>query len=49
MGAGMVGRIDVTFLSVPNPTGSLTEPSLAMVEEKKHFASSRKQRWFGIS
>jgi len=46
-GEGRVGRIDVTFLSVPNPTGSLVAPTLEMVEEKKFFASSRTQRWFG--
>jgi sulfide:quinone oxidoreductase len=48
MGAGLVGRIDVTFLGVPNPTGSLVEPSLELVEEKKLFGSSRKHRWFGL-
>jgi sulfide:quinone oxidoreductase len=46
-GAGQVGRVDVDFLSGPSPTGSFTEPSTALVAEKRHFGSSRRERWFG--
>jgi sulfide:quinone oxidoreductase len=45
-GAGLVGRVDVDFLSGPNPTGTFHEPSTALVAEKEHFGSSRRARWF---
>jgi sulfide:quinone oxidoreductase len=47
-GAGQVGRVDVNFLSGPNPTGSFMEPSQALVAEKEDFGSSRRARWFGL-
>ena len=46
-GGGRVGRVDVDFLSGPKPTGTFQEPSPALVAEKKHFGSSRRERWFG--
>jgi sulfide:quinone oxidoreductase len=46
-GAGLVGRVDVDFLSGPKPTGTFVEPSTALVDEKHHFGSSRSARWFG--
>lgn len=47
-GGGRVGRVDVNFLSGPSPTGSFTEPSVALVREKAHFGASRRTRWFGL-
>ena len=46
-GEGLVGRVDVDFLSGPKPTGTFTEPSAAVVAEKKEFGASRRARWFG--
>ena len=46
-GGGRVGRVDVDFFSGPKPTGTFQEPSLALVEEKRDFGSSRRARWFG--
>jgi sulfide:quinone oxidoreductase len=46
-GGERVGRVDVEFLSGP-PTGSFSEPSLALVSEKQLFGSSRRARWFGL-
>ena len=46
-GEGLVGRVDVDFLSGPQPTGTFTEPSPAVVAEKKEFGASRRARWFG--
>ena len=46
-GAGRIGRVDVDFLSGPKPTGTFREPSLALVDEKRDFGSSRRARWFG--
>ena len=46
-GAGRVGRVDIDFLSSPQPTGTFREPSDALVGEKRHFGSSRAARWFG--
>ncbi|MCW3099905.1 MAG: FAD-dependent pyridine nucleotide-disulfide oxidoreductase [Chthonomonadaceae bacterium] len=45
-GAGVVGRVDMDFLSGPAPVGTFAEPSTALVTEKKHFGSSRRTRWF---
>jgi sulfide:quinone oxidoreductase len=45
-GEELVGRVDVEFLAGP-PTGSFFEPSIALVEEKRHFGASRRARWFG--
>ena len=47
-GGGRVGRVDVDFLSGPKPTGSFSEPSVALASEKEHFGSSRRARWFGL-
>jgi sulfide:quinone oxidoreductase len=46
-GGGRVGRVDVDFFSGPKPTGTLQEPSGALVAEKALFGSSRRERWFG--
>jgi len=40
--------VDVDFLSGPTPTGSFSEPSVALVDEKQQFGSSRRARWFGL-
>ncbi len=47
-GSGRVGRVDVDFLSGPEPTGVYQEPSGALVAEKELFGSSRRARWFGL-
>jgi sulfide:quinone oxidoreductase len=47
-GRGLVGRVDVDFFSGPKPTGSFSEPSQALVEEKRQFGASRRARWFGL-
>ena len=47
-GAGRVGRVDVDFLSGPEPTGSFQTPSTTLVAEKKRFGTSRASRWFGV-
>jgi sulfide:quinone oxidoreductase len=47
-GGDRVGRVDVDFLSGPSPTGSFTEPSVALAGDKQHFGSSRRARWFGL-
>jgi sulfide:quinone oxidoreductase len=46
-GSGLVGRVDVDFLSGPKPTGAFQEPTLALVAEKEQFGSTRRARWFG--
>ena len=48
-GAGLVGRVDVDFLSGPKPTGTFQAPSDAIAAEKQDFGSSRAARWFGRS
>jgi sulfide:quinone oxidoreductase len=45
-GHGLVGRVDVDFLSGPRPTGTFQAPSEALVAEKADFGARRLQRWF---
>jgi sulfide:quinone oxidoreductase len=45
-GSGLVGRVDIDFLTAPKPTGTFREPSPALVAEKQHFGASRRARWF---
>jgi len=42
-----VGRVDVDFLTGDTPSARFAGPSLETAEEKREFASSRRQRWFG--
>jgi sulfide:quinone oxidoreductase len=46
-GAGRIGRVDIDFLSGPEPTGVYREPSVALRAEKERFGASRRARWFG--
>ena len=46
-GGGRVGRVDIDFLSGPTKTGTFNAPSRALVAEKEHFGTSRRERWFG--
>lgn len=47
-GRELVGRVDVDFLSGPSPTGRFFEASIALANEKHHFESIRRARWFGL-
>ena len=47
-GGDRVGRVDVAFLPGASPTGSFSEPSVALAGEKEDYGSSRKARWFGL-
>jgi sulfide:quinone oxidoreductase len=38
--------VDIDFLSGPTKTGTFKPPSTALAEEKEHFGSSRRARWF---
>jgi sulfide:quinone oxidoreductase len=49
MGDDTVGTVDANFLSGPAPTASFTSPSLAAADDKRRFAASRQERWFGPS
>jgi len=46
-GSGRVGRVDMNFLSGPSPKGIFSNPSTELADEKHHFASNRRDRWFG--
>lgn len=46
-GSGRVGKVNVNFFSGPKPTGTYSEPSASLLEEKQLFGSTRIQRWFG--
>ena len=45
-GDGRVARVDIDFLSGPKKTGTFKAPSTELAEEKEHFGSSRRARWF---
>ncbi len=47
LGGGLVGRIDVNFLSYDTPVAKFTAPSAALSEEKQAWESTRVRRWFG--
>jgi sulfide:quinone oxidoreductase len=47
-GSGRIGRVDVDFLSGPEPTGEFHAPSEALRAEKDSFGATRRARWFGL-
>jgi sulfide:quinone oxidoreductase len=47
-GDDTVARVDVNFLSGPQPTAVFHGPSLDLSEEKRQFGATRRRRWFGI-
>jgi len=47
-GKELVGRVDVQFLSGIAPTGKFFGASESLVQEKQHFGSSRREKWFGL-
>ncbi len=46
-GSGLVGRVDMNFLSGASPHGTFMEPSVGLADEKHRFAKMREARWFG--
>jgi sulfide:quinone oxidoreductase len=48
MGDDTIGMVEVDFLSGPAPVASFTPPSVEGAEAKRTFASTRRQRWFGL-
>jgi len=48
MGEDTIGMVDVDFLSGPVPVAAFTPPSREGAEAKRQFASTRRQRWFGL-
>ena len=46
-GRAGVARVDVDFLSGPQPTARFAPPSAAHAEEKRQFGAARERRWFG--
>jgi sulfide:quinone oxidoreductase len=47
LGDGLVGRIDVNFLSYDAPVAKFSAPTAARAEEKREWGSTRVARWFG--
>ncbi|MBV8668607.1 MAG: FAD-dependent oxidoreductase [Candidatus Eremiobacteraeota bacterium] len=46
-GGGRIGRVDIDFLSGPEPSGAYHAPSVELRADKERFGSSRRARWFG--
>ena len=47
MGQDTVGTVDANFLSGPAPTAVFTPPSIEAADDKRRYAASRRDRWFG--
>ncbi len=47
-GDGMVGKLEVNFLGGPAPRSRMLGSSRELAAEKKAFARTRRQRWFGL-
>ncbi len=47
MGDDTIGKVNVNFLSGPAPTAVFTPPSVEAADDKRRFAASRRDRWFG--
>ncbi len=45
-GSGLVGRVDIDFLTGPKRSGVFQPPSAEFVAEKHRFGASRRARWF---
>ena len=48
MGDQTIGKVNVNFLSGPAPVALFTPPSVEGADEKRQFAATRRQRWFGL-
>lgn len=46
-GDGLVGKVEVNFFGSEKPRAKLHEPSVEGAEDKREFARSRIERWFG--
>jgi len=47
LGDGLVGRIDVNFLTYDTPVAKFTAPTAQLFEEKQDWGATRAARWFG--
>jgi sulfide:quinone oxidoreductase len=47
-GDGMVGKAEINFLGGPAPAARIIAPSRELTAEKKAFAATRRQSWFGL-
>jgi sulfide:quinone oxidoreductase len=47
MGNDAIGKVNVNFLSGPEPVAVYTPPSPMTADEKREFGASRRRRWFG--
>ncbi len=49
MGDDLIGRVDVDFLGGPRPRATFMPASLEGAQQKREFARTRRERWFGLS
>ena len=47
-GDGLVGKVEVNFLSGPEAAAQRFEPSREFAAEKEEFGATRRARWFGL-
>jgi sulfide:quinone oxidoreductase len=48
-GSGRVAQVQANFLGGPSPRAEVVGPSEALAADKKSFASTRRERWFGAA
>lgn len=46
-GGGLVAKVEANFFGGPKPTAQFVGPSLELAAEKREFAATRRERWFG--
>jgi sulfide:quinone oxidoreductase len=46
-GEGVLAKVEANFLGGPSPTARLVGPSADFADDKRQFAASRRERWFG--
>jgi sulfide:quinone oxidoreductase len=46
-GGGRVAKVEANFLGGPKPTARLVGPAEELAADKRDFASTRRERWFG--
>ena len=47
-GGGLVGKVEVDFLSGPAAVAQRNDPSEAYAADKREFGATRRARWFGL-
>jgi sulfide:quinone oxidoreductase len=47
-GDGLVSKVEIDFLTGPQPVAHRHDPSREFAAEKREFGATRRARWFGL-